>query len=100
MSSIAFSLRIAYLVGLVAPFYYLFQPKRPYLAIDWSFIDICFCGFCFLPSVPTRDKAKAIGIALLFWFYFSLIYDGLLLWVVYNFNDYPPGESHPGTHCV
>lgn len=37
----------------------------------------------------TRDKAKAIGIALLFWFYFSLIYDGLLLWVVYTFSEYP-----------
>ena len=43
----------------------------------------------FLSSVLTRDKAKAIGIALLFWFYFSLLYDGLLLWVVYTFSDYP-----------
>jgi Cu-processing system permease protein len=39
--------------------------------------------------VLTRDKAKAIGITLLFWFYFSLIYDGLLLWVIYSFSDYP-----------
>ncbi|HRG10098.1 MAG TPA: ABC transporter permease subunit, partial [Cyclobacteriaceae bacterium] len=43
----------------------------------------------FFASVLTRDKAKAIGIALLFWFYFSLIYDGLLLWVIYSFSDYP-----------
>lgn len=26
---------------------------------------------------------------LLFWFYFSLIYDGFLLWFVFAFNDYP-----------
>jgi Cu-processing system permease protein len=25
----------------------------------------------------------------LLWFYFALIYDGLLLWVIYVFNDYP-----------
>jgi Cu-processing system permease protein len=43
----------------------------------------------FLSSVLTRDKAKAIGLALLFWFYFSLIYDGLLLWIIYSFSDYP-----------
>lgn len=48
-----------------------------------------FVSLAFLASVLTRDKAKAIGIALLFWFYFSLIYDGFLLWFVYAFSDYP-----------
>jgi Cu-processing system permease protein len=52
-------------------------------------LSMVFVSLAFLSSVLTRDKAKAIGIALLFWFYFSLIYDGLLLWVVYTFNDYP-----------
>jgi len=48
-----------------------------------------FVSLAFLAAVLTRDKAKAIGIALLFWFYFSLIYDGFLLWFVYAFSDYP-----------
>lgn len=48
-----------------------------------------FVSLATLASVLTSDKAKAIGIALLFWFYFSLIYDGILLWVVYSFSDYP-----------
>lgn len=52
-------------------------------------LTLVFVSMAFLASVLTRDKAKAIGIALLFWFYFSLIYDGLLLWVVYSFADYP-----------
>lgn len=52
-------------------------------------LTLVFVSLAFLASVLTRDKAKAIGIALLFWFYFSLIYDGLLLWVVYSFSDYP-----------
>lgn len=52
-------------------------------------LSLVFTSLAFLASVLTRDKAKAIGIALLFWFYFSLIYDGLLLWVVYTFSDYP-----------
>ena len=30
-----------------------------------------------------------IGIALMLWFYFALIFDGLLLLVLFNFSDYP-----------
>ncbi|HEX5169236.1 MAG TPA: ABC transporter permease subunit, partial [Cyclobacteriaceae bacterium] len=52
-------------------------------------LTLVFVSIAFLSSVLTRDKAKAIGIALLFWFYFSLIYDGLVLWVIYRFGDYP-----------
>jgi Cu-processing system permease protein len=50
---------------------------------------VVFVGLAFLASVLTRDKARAIGIALLFWFYFSLIYDAFLLWILYSFSDYP-----------
>lgn len=53
------------------------------------FLTLVFVSLAFLASVLTRDKAKAIGIALLFWFYFALIYDGLLLWIIYTFSDYP-----------
>lgn len=52
-------------------------------------LTMVFVSLAILASVLTRDKAKAIGLALLFWFYFSLIYDGFLLWVVYAFADYP-----------
>src|SRR5688572_11677045 len=37
----------------------------------------------------SRDKARGIGFALLLWFYFSLIYDGLVLLVLFSFSDYP-----------
>jgi Cu-processing system permease protein len=52
-------------------------------------ISIVFAGLAFLASVLTRDKAKAIGITLSFWIYFSLVYDGLVLYVIYSFADYP-----------
>jgi len=52
-------------------------------------LTLVFVSLAFLSSVLTRDKAKAIGVALLFWFYFSLIYDGLLMWIIYSFSDYP-----------
>jgi Cu-processing system permease protein len=52
-------------------------------------LTLVFVSLAFLSSVLTRDKAKAIGVALLFWFYFTLIYDAFILWVVYSFGDYP-----------
>lgn len=52
-------------------------------------LTMTFVSLAFLTSVLTRDKARAIGCALMLWIYFSLIYDGFLLWIVYTFSDYP-----------
>lgn len=52
-------------------------------------LSAVFSGFAFLASVGTRDKAKAIGISLALWIYFSLVYDGLVLYLIYSFADYP-----------
>jgi Cu-processing system permease protein len=37
----------------------------------------------------TRDKAKGIGVAILLWFYFTLIFDGIVLFLLFQFMDYP-----------
>lgn len=88
--AVASSLCLAYVVGVGFPFllYGAWQPIST-LLITGVFLTLVFVSLAFFSSVLTRDKAKAIGIALLFWFYFSLIYDGILLWVVYTFGDYP-----------
>ncbi len=36
-----------------------------------------------------RDKAKGIGVVILLWLYFSIIFDGLVLFVLFQFADYP-----------
>jgi Cu-processing system permease protein len=88
--SVAVSLCAAYLVGIGVPAL-LFGVDSSIITLLFTgvILTLVFVSLAFLSSVLTRDKAKAIGIALLFWFYFSLLYDGLLLWVVYTFNDYP-----------
>lgn len=87
---VAFSLSMGFLVGVGVPVM-LFGPSAASFTLLFTGVILClvFVSLAFLASVLTRDKAKAIGVALLFWFYFSLIYDGLLLWVVYTFSDYP-----------
>ena len=48
-----------------------------------------FVSLALLASVITRDKAKGIGVAIMLWFYFALIFDGLLLFFLFQFSDYP-----------
>ncbi|MCY7355963.1 MAG: ABC transporter permease [Rudanella sp.] len=52
-------------------------------------LTVIFVSLAFLVSVLTRDKAKGIGLALLLWFYCALLYDGLVLTVLFSFSDYP-----------
>src|SRR5262245_49806798 len=89
-TSVATSLCLSSVLGIGAPSL-LFGADRTtvsLLAVALA-LTLVFVSMAFFASVLTRDKAKAIGISLLFWFYFVLIYDGLLLWIVYSFNDYP-----------
>jgi Cu-processing system permease protein len=88
--AVAFSLCVSYGIGIGVPIL-LYGAGAGGLTLLFIglVLTLVFVSLAFLASVLTRDKAKAIGIALLFWFYFSLIYDGLLLWVVYTFSDYP-----------
>jgi Cu-processing system permease protein len=88
--AVSSSLCIAFLVGTGIPIL-MYGPSVTGLTLVSTgvMLTLVFTSMAFLASVLTRDKAKAIGVALLFWFYFSLIYDGLLLWIIYAFSDYP-----------
>jgi Cu-processing system permease protein len=89
-AAVAFSLCFAFLAGVGIPvLLYGAGPSGLTLLFTGVMLTLVFVSLAFLAAVLTRDKAKAIGMALLFWFYFSLIYDGLLLWIIYTFNDYP-----------
>lgn len=84
------SLIIAFLVGVAIPVtIYATGPTGLYLIIVGIVLTLIFTSLAFLGAVMTRDKAKGIGIALLLWFFFSVIYDGLLIGFLFLFNDYP-----------
>lgn len=88
--ALALSLCLAYLIGVGVPMVaYGAWSGGSTLLFSGLMLTLVFVSLAFLASVLTRDKAKAIGLALLFWFYFSLIYDGILLWVIFSFSDYP-----------
>src|SRR5690606_19641802 len=84
------SLAGAFVIGVGVPIL-IFGPSITglYLILTGVFITFIFVAMAFLASVITRDKAKGIGIALMLWFYFALIYDGIVLFILYSFGDYP-----------
>ena len=59
------------------------------LLVAASGLTVVFIALALLASVCTRDKAKGIGLALLLWFYFTLLYDALVLFIMFSFADYP-----------
>lgn len=88
--SIVLSMSMAFLAGVGAPMLiYGIDAAALTLLSAGLLLTMVFVAFALLSSVLTRDKAKAIGVALLFWFYFSLIYDALLVGFIYSFSDYP-----------
>lgn len=52
-------------------------------------ISIIFVALAFLSSILTRDKAKGIGIAIMTWLYFALLFDGLELFLLFQLEEYP-----------
>ncbi len=52
-------------------------------------LSVVFVAFALLGSVLSNDKARGMGVALMLWAYFVLLFDGLVLLMMYNFSDYP-----------
>ncbi|MGV3657683.1 MAG: ABC transporter permease subunit [Chitinophagaceae bacterium] len=87
---ISTSLVTAFLIGVGVPVL-VYQPDNVGIALILigSLLTLVFVSIAFLASVNSKDKARGIGIALMLWFYFALIYDGLVLLVLFAFSDYP-----------
>lgn len=89
-AGIGSSLATAYLVGVGIPvLFYNFDSTGIALLLIGSLLTLVFTAIAFFASIKSRDKARGIGAALLLWFYFALIFDGLLLLVLFTFSDYP-----------
>jgi len=84
------SLCVAFGVGLGVPVL-LYDGSAPGLLLLGCGIalTLVFVSLAFLAAVLTRDKARGIGIALLMWFSCVILYDGLVLMVMFALSDYP-----------
>ncbi len=87
---VSVSLLTALLIGVGIPVL-IYAPDSTgfVLMISGFALTLSFISLAFFSSVAMRDKAKGIGMSLMLWFYFSVIYDGLVLGILFSFNEYP-----------
>jgi len=87
---ISSSILLAFIIGVCLPVsLFAFSATGITLMVSGCLLTLSFVSLAFLTSTITRDKAKGIGLALMLWFYFSIIFDGLVLLFLYTFADYP-----------
>jgi len=87
---LAGSMSLAFFIGAGIPvLLFEFSATGITMIATGILLSIIFVAIALLASVSTRDKAKGIGVAILLWFYFSVLFDGLVLFILFQFSDYP-----------
>ena len=59
-------------------------------------VSIIFVAIAFLSVILTRDKAKGIGISIMCWLFFALLFDGIVLFLMFQFSEYPIEKAMVG----
>jgi Cu-processing system permease protein len=89
-TGLAASLSLAFFIGAGIPVLLYQANLIGFMMIAMGILlSIIFVAIAMLATVRTRDKAKGIGVAVLLWLYFSLLFDGLVLFLLFQFADYP-----------
>lgn len=87
---LSFSLVFAFLIGAGIPILvFAFDSVGLMMLLVGCMVTVVFTAIAFLSSILTRDKAKGIGIAIMLWLFFALLFDGLVLFLLFQFADYP-----------
>ncbi|WP_306550032.1 ABC transporter permease subunit [Daejeonella sp.] len=89
-TGLASSLSIAFFIGAGIPVLIYQANSIGYtMILSGIILSVIFAAIAFLATVKMRDKAKGIGAAIMLWLYFSLLFDGLVLFLLFQFADYP-----------
>jgi len=84
------SLALAFLIGAGIPILLYHADSTGIMMIATGlFLTVLFVSIAMLAAGSTRDKAKGIGLSILLWLFFSLIFDALVLFLLFQFQDYP-----------
>ena len=89
-TGLASSLSLAFFIGIGIPILiYHADATGAIMILSGLFLTIVFVSIAMLAAGLTRDKAKGIGLAITLWLFFSLIFDALVLFALFQFQDYP-----------
>lgn len=87
---LSISMVLAFLIGAGIPvLIYQADITGMMMILIGVLLSVIFVAVAMLAAVKTRDKAKGIGVAILLWLYFALLFDGFVLFILFQFADYP-----------
>lgn len=87
---LAIALSLSFIIGVGIPIlFFQFNTIGLLILLIGILLSIVFVAIALLAAVQIRDKAKGIGVAILLWMYFSLLFDGFVLFLLFQFADYP-----------
>ncbi|MDH5397607.1 MAG: ABC transporter permease [Cyclobacteriaceae bacterium] len=92
---LAVSLSAGFIVGLCVPFfmYGIFHSELfsqfIYLLATGILLTFTFSSISFLIALNNNNKMKGFALALVFWLFMAIVYDGLFLLLLVQFDEYP-----------
>ena len=100
-AGLASSLALAFFIGAGIPILLYQATATGFMMLGTGLIlAVIFVAIAMLAAVVTRDKAKGIGVTILLWLYFSLLFDGLVLFLLFQFSDYPLEKAMVGVSAL
>lgn len=90
----AVPLSAGFVIGMSVPFFLFGRVGEQLegiviLLLIGTALTFIFIAISFFISVLQDDKAKGLGFSILLWLLLAVVYDGLVLFIVYYFADYP-----------
>lgn len=96
-SGLSLSLCLAFLLGSgISLLVYSFDSIGFMMILMGLLITIIFVSLACLCSILTRDKTKGIGLSIMIWLYFAILFDGIILFLLFQFSDYPIEKAMVG----
>jgi len=84
------SLISAFIIGAGIPLLIFAETPLSFLMIGIGILlTSIFVSLAMLCTIVYKDKAKGIGLTIVLWIYFALLFDGILLFLLFQLADYP-----------
>ena len=89
-TGVSSSLCLAFLLGAGIPIIIYSFNETGFLIIAMGIgITLVSVSLAFLIAVLTDDKSVGIGFSILCWLFFTLLYDAIMMFLLFQFSDYP-----------
>lgn len=87
-------LSLSWVIGIILPFLLFSKSYQQFdgllfLILIGAALTFVFTAIAFLVTIREDDKAKGLGYLIMIWLLLAVIYDGIILLIVYYFQDYP-----------